>query len=306
MTNPYAITGPANISFSGGRTSAFMLHEILAAHGGILPPDVHVLFANTGKEREETLRFVHECGIRWNVPIVWLEWRNRRKRVPLPERFEIVGYNSASRDGEPFAALIADKKYTPNGVSRFCTEHLKIQIMQNYMESLGYGKYTNVIGLRADEMRRVAKIDLRNDAKDAAYHTVAPLVRAGVRKEEVNKFWCGDRPVFDSVAQQRRGNVAHLPQGFDLGLYPWEGNCDNCFLKGKKILKAQAAYRPESFAWWTAQEVVGKGTFNKEFSYADIVVEVEQQPAFFDMGDLDFDSECGVSGVDARIRCGAQ
>ena len=38
--NPYLITGPAVIAFSGGRTSGYMLHEIIAAHGGTLPPDV--------------------------------------------------------------------------------------------------------------------------------------------------------------------------------------------------------------------------------------------------------------------------
>lgn len=67
--NPYLIEGPALISFSGGRTSAYMLFKILEAHGGVLPPDVHVVFANTGREREETLRFVHQCASRWNVRI---------------------------------------------------------------------------------------------------------------------------------------------------------------------------------------------------------------------------------------------
>lgn len=60
--NPYFITGPALISFSGGRTSGYMLRHILDAHDGTLPDDVVVTFANTGKEREETLRFVHDCA----------------------------------------------------------------------------------------------------------------------------------------------------------------------------------------------------------------------------------------------------
>lgn len=55
--SPFLVAGPALISFSGGRTSAFMLHEILATHGGQLPPDVHVAFANTGKEHDA------ECGL---------------------------------------------------------------------------------------------------------------------------------------------------------------------------------------------------------------------------------------------------
>ena len=32
--SPFMVTGPAQISFSGGRTSAMMLHEILSAWGG--------------------------------------------------------------------------------------------------------------------------------------------------------------------------------------------------------------------------------------------------------------------------------
>ena len=61
----FRIPGRALVSFSGGRTSAYMLWRILHAHGGALPPDFVVAFANTGREREETLRFVHECGARW-------------------------------------------------------------------------------------------------------------------------------------------------------------------------------------------------------------------------------------------------
>jgi 3'-phosphoadenosine 5'-phosphosulfate sulfotransferase (PAPS reductase)/FAD synthetase len=305
VSDTFFITGPALISFSGGRTSAYMLWKILQAHGGALPDDVHVTFANTGKEREETLRFVHECGVRWGVSIVWLEWVTRRKRVHVSDRFRTVGYNSASRNGEPFAALVADKKYTPNGVSRFCTEHLKVQVMADYMESLGYGKYANVVGLRADEMRRAAKVDIRNDDPKARYETVLPLVRAGIRKEDVARFWHGDVSIYESVERQRAGDFRHLPQGFDLGLHGWEGNCDNCFLKGRKILLAQAGQRPESFAWWIEQERRAKGDFNKDFSYESILDDVEKQvPLFGD--DVEFDSECGVSGVDTRVRCGSR
>jgi len=63
MRNPYRIDGPAIISFSGGRTSAYMLHQIIAAHDGLLPDDIVVCFANTGKERPETLDFVQRCSI---------------------------------------------------------------------------------------------------------------------------------------------------------------------------------------------------------------------------------------------------
>lgn len=72
--NPYLIQGPAQIGISGGRTSGHMVYKILEAHGGVLPPDVHLFFQNTGKEREETLAFIDQIAKRWNVNIVWMEW----------------------------------------------------------------------------------------------------------------------------------------------------------------------------------------------------------------------------------------
>lgn len=73
--NPYRLDPPAVVSFSGGRTSGYMLWHILESFGGKLPEDVRVVFCNTGKERPETLDFVERCGQRWGVPIVWLEYR---------------------------------------------------------------------------------------------------------------------------------------------------------------------------------------------------------------------------------------
>ena len=50
------------ISFSGGRTSAYMTERLLRE----LPPDqVIVCFANTGKEEPETLEFVRRCDEHW-------------------------------------------------------------------------------------------------------------------------------------------------------------------------------------------------------------------------------------------------
>ena len=119
MTNPYQIEPPALISFSGGRTSAYMLKQILDAYRGRLPQDLIPCFANTGKEMAETLDFVQECGERWGVAIVWLEYNPL-----LPEKFEIVSHRTASRAGEPFELLLANRGMLPNPVTRFCTAHL--------------------------------------------------------------------------------------------------------------------------------------------------------------------------------------
>jgi 3'-phosphoadenosine 5'-phosphosulfate sulfotransferase (PAPS reductase)/FAD synthetase len=70
MTNPYHIEPPALISFSGGRTSGYMLRHIIDAYGGRLPHDLVPCFANTGKEMPQTLDFVRDCADRWSVPVV--------------------------------------------------------------------------------------------------------------------------------------------------------------------------------------------------------------------------------------------
>ena len=65
--------GNVLISFSGGRTSGYMLHRILEANGD-LPDRVKVLFANTGREMSGTLDFVHNVEKNWGVDITWLEY----------------------------------------------------------------------------------------------------------------------------------------------------------------------------------------------------------------------------------------
>jgi 3'-phosphoadenosine 5'-phosphosulfate sulfotransferase (PAPS reductase)/FAD synthetase len=283
----FRIEGPALISFSGGRTSAFMLHEILRAHGGTLPDDVIVAFANTGRERKETLRFVHECGVRWGVHIRWVEWRD------TPIGFEEVGYNSASRDGEPFAALIAKKRYLPNAVTRFCTIELKIRTLSRLGRSLGWDRWTNIVGLRYDEGRRVLKALARNDTGKERFVSAMPLSKAKVTKADVKRFWLGDNA--DPIL------LTHpLPQGFDLGLRDYEGNCDLCFLKSRGALCALMRENPGMPDWWILQEQMVKPSkpsgarFVTEYCYADLARAVADQAVMPGILDEEYDVECGL------------
>lgn len=286
-TNPYRIEGPALISFSGGRTSAYMLFMILLAWGGNLPSNVYVVFANTGKEREETLRFVYECSIRWGVHIIWLE------RVS-GGGFVEVGYNSASRLGEPFAQLIREKSYLPNAVTRFCTVELKIRVMRDFARSIGFETWNNVIGLRYDEGLRVMKALARNDEGKERFKAIMPMAKAKATKRgHVMPFWFGP----DAIrVPQIIPAFEFLPQGFDLGLQDADGNCDMCFLKAAKKLERIIRNNPGIENWWIQQEIVGKGRFVTEYSYADLGNYVRKSPELFleDDGD-DYDVECGLT-----------
>lgn len=276
MNNPYLIDGPALISFSGGRTSAYMLWHILDAYNGKLPDNIHVTFANTGKEREETLRFVHDCASHWGLNVVWLE-REGKKGVRQ------VGFNSAARNGEPFSDLLHDKRYLPNAVTRFCTIELKIRVMKHWMMEQGYTHWSNVIGLRYDEPNRVEKAMRPNKER---WSNILPLHHAQVTNRMVRAFWA-DQP-------------------FDLQLLPFEGNCDACFLKARPKLWEIERTRPGTLQWWAEAEaelanLVGKSSgtrFRKEYSYEELIRDVRNQPDMFAGGlfdfDPDMDAECGT------------
>jgi 3'-phosphoadenosine 5'-phosphosulfate sulfotransferase (PAPS reductase)/FAD synthetase len=246
----WAIDGPTCVSFSGGRTSGLMLHKLLMAHGGTLPDDCHVVFANTGKEEEATLRFVRDCSELWRVPIVWLEYR------PDGSGWAQVDFDSASRNGEPFEALIRKRNYLPNPVARFCTVELKILRAVDYMRSLGYSEHEVLVGFRADEPARIAKLRADPSGGTKGVERRAPMADAGLTKWDVAAFW--SRSDFDLALPNVNGTTPM-------------GNCDLCFLKHSSTVASLIAARPERAVWWAAREhsitnpkIANGGTFRSD------------------------------------------
>lgn len=260
--NPFLLDGPAVVSFSGGRTSAYMLWRILQAHGGELPDDVLVVFANTGKEMPQTLDFVHDCSERWDVPITWVEYADHDE---VAQRWRVVTYETASRNGEPFAALIRRKEMLPNVVARFCTADLKIRAMHRMLkETRGWTEWTEAVGLRADEMHRVHRIKNSNEGKR---DVVCPLAAAMITKREVSEFW--SRQNFDLRLQNVNGRTPH-------------GNCDLCFLKPIATVRAIMRDIPGSSDWWVKQEGIAGGRWRDDWPpYSQIAANVDASADLF-------------------------
>lgn len=232
MRDPFKINGPACISFSGGRTSAYMLWRVLESNGGTLPPETVVCFANTGKEDEATLRFVRDCSAHWQVPIAWLEYRSGGA-------FEVVTFDTASRAGQPFEAIIRKRNYLPNPMARFCTAELKVLTIERYLKTTGWTEWDSLIGVRADEPARVAKMRANPSGGRSGVERLVPLADAGVTADMVGMFW--------------------RSQPFDLGLpnvggKTLHGNCDLCFLKGAGQVLSLIAEKPERAVWWAKME----------------------------------------------------
>jgi 3'-phosphoadenosine 5'-phosphosulfate sulfotransferase (PAPS reductase)/FAD synthetase len=278
MSNPYAITEPTCISFSGGRTSAFMLYKVLEAHDMSLPSDAIVCFANTGKEDEATLKFVHDIETKWNVPIHWIEYRNDEVG------FAKVNYKTASRDGEPFEELIHKVQFLPNSGMRICTTHLKIRPFRKYLDSIGIDRPNQFVGIRADEMRRVVKI--RSNPQAEGMERSLPLATDGITVQDVNDFWNS--------------------QEFNLELTTFNGrtlagNCDLCYLKPASQILSLIKEKPERAVWWAKMEsldlekqVNGNKQFSKDRpSYAQMLKFSKDQGDMFDPDEEAISCFCG-------------
>ena len=231
MADPFKIDGPTALGFSGGRTSGYMLWRAMQANPPeVLAENLTACFANTGKEEEATLRFVRECGERWGIPIAWVEYRDDESG------YAVVEFASASRNGEPFEAIMRRRKLLPNPVSRFCTIELKIRPMARYLRAKGFPgtmaelENSSWIGMRADEPRRVAKL---------ADKSRAPLALGGVSAADVGAFWRAQP--FDLGLPNMNGKTMH-------------GNCDLCFLKPAAQVQSLIAEKPERAIWWARME----------------------------------------------------
>jgi len=231
MNDPFKIIEPTVISFSGGRTSAYMLWRILQSNDG-LPDDAIVVFANTGKEEEATLQFVKDCSDKWNVPITWVEykWAEEPK-----DRFKIVTFETASRNGQPFEDLINNKTCLPNPVARFCSIELKIRTIAKYCKSININitEYDAWVGIRADEHRRASKIEP---------HRI-PLVADNITVQDISKFW--NKQNFDLGLPNMNGKTMH-------------GNCDLCFLKPAHQIQSLIQEKPSRAIWWINMENIAK------------------------------------------------
>lgn len=212
------------ISFSGGRTSAYMCWWLL--NNMQHKYEMVVVFANTGKEREETLQFVNKCDIEFGFNTVWVEAKvNKEKGVGTS--FSIVDFETADRNGRIFEEHIA-KYGMPNQNAPQCTKEMKQIPINKYVRSIGWRKYETALGIRTDEPKRL------DWAKKNKHRLLYFAELFNVTKSDVNNFWS--------------------KQSFDLELTSYEGNCDLCYKKGLRKLMTIVKDKPELADWWREME----------------------------------------------------
>lgn len=148
---------------------------------------------------------------------------------------------------------------------------MKIRPMKKLMQRIGYDFWSNVVGIRADEPKRVAR--MRNDSP-SHWDNVLPLVDAGIVKQDVLDFWKA-QPFDLRLPLDENGDT-------------YGGNCDLCFLKSTAKRQRIAKENPEWLQWWVHQEERTGMTFRPHGArYIELVeIPVEQACAVDDdLGD---------------------
>ena len=269
-------------TFSGGRTSAFM---------GLMLRDLPkykdfeklFVFANTGKEKEETLEFIDRCDKEWNLGVVWLEAKVIKEKG-VGTTYKIVDFKTASRNGEPFEDML--KKYPmPTPFASNCTRELKLAPINKYIKTLGFDEVVTALGIRHDERHRKS-----NTAEEQ--NIIYPL--------------CDDLKVDSKFIRDWWSR-----QCFDLKLKDYEGNCDLCFKKSVRKRLTLIKEDPKIADWWLEMEnkygndKVPRFDLRTNKSIEDLIKESEQpfrtiqdlyelsktQTGLFDE-DLDIETDC--------------
>ena len=215
------------VSFSGGETSGMMCKWLIDNWSYAF--DFKFIFANTGKETEETLIFTNKCDKVFSLNLVWVEAIvNPIKNKGI--RHKIVNFETANRDGQPFEDMIA-KEGIPNTSRPFCTSRLKTRPIRHWMKVNGYIKCCTAIGMRHDEPKRN-----NPDATNAIeFNLIYPLSHwTEIDKQDVNTFW-EDQP-------------------FRLNQAAYRGNCIGCYKKTDYKLWRIARENPEEFEWTQRME----------------------------------------------------
>lgn len=251
---------PLLVSFSGGRTSAYMCWWLL--NNKSEDYNFVFVFANTGQEHEKTLDFVNECDKRFGLNLVWLEAFVEKEKGE-GTKHKIVTYETAARKGEPFRDVIM-KYGLPNSDWPHCNRELKISPINSYMRSIGLPtKTARAIGIRSDEIDRM---DIRAVREG---RIIYPLIKwKPITKEEIRHWWA--------------------QQNFDLDIPEHLGNCVTCWKKSDRKLMTIAKEEPSRFDFFRSMEKYGDITPRTDGEFRVFFRGFNTVDDIFEMAESDF------------------
>lgn len=197
------------VSFSGGRTSAYLCSLIKKLH-----KEAVFVFMDTGAEHPATYEFVKQCNDYFNLNLVCLRAVvNMEQGVGVGYR--VVSIDEIGHDLQPWRDM--SLKYgLPYHGGAFCTDRMKTTPCKKYLEDVyGVGNYHLWLGIRVDEQKRLNKKD--------GFSYLADI--SDFEKQDILDWW------------------AKMP--FDLRIKEHLGNCVFCIKKGINKVALAAKDEPQ-------------------------------------------------------------
>jgi len=203
------------VSFSGGRTSAYMVYlmEKMRSQGEI--SNVAYVFMDTGAEHPKTYEFIKNCVEHFDINLRCIRTQIAMEFGTGPTYRE-VSLGECGPDLQPWIDMT--KKYgAPYTHGAFCTDRMKTTPYKKYCDDkFGAKNYITWLGIRSDETRRI------NLARER-YRYLAEI--SPMTKVDINGWWM-DMP-------------------FDLGIDDYLGNCVFCMKKSHNKIAAAMRTEPE-------------------------------------------------------------
>jgi len=255
------------VSFSGGRTSAYLCKVMINKFGR---DNVDFIFMDTGAEHPKTYEFVRKVNDEFGLNLVCLRGDFSR---PLGGGvyYNVVDINDIKQDLKPFQQMTS-KYGVPYTGGMFCTDRMKLKPFKKYCDDV-YGKknYETWLGIRFDEPSRIW-----GDNKKKALSAFKQLSISGMSNYQMSDMYAA---IYSGLASINDFNISDLAKElcttrllnlekdklfymsaieitdkqdvlnywskmpFDLGIDEWLGNC--VFCPKKSNLKLAAAQRDE-------------------------------------------------------------
>tara|TARA_R110000782_G_scaffold263650_1_gene356393 strand:+ start:57 stop:947 length:891 start_codon:yes stop_codon:yes gene_type:complete len=223
------------VSFSGGRTSAYLCKVMIDTFGR---ENVDFVYMDTGAEHRKTYEFIKKVNNQFQLNLICLRGDFTK---PLGDGvgYNVVDINSLKPDLKPFKSMMS-KYGVPYIGGMFCTDRMKLKPFKKYCDDK-YGKnnYETWLGIREDEPKRL---------------NLKPLIKymaeiSDFDKQDVLNWWESIKFKHYKICKFKNKKTIKVfyHVKFDLDLNEWSGNCEFCPKKSNLKLAASAKDEPESY-----------------------------------------------------------
>jgi len=175
------------ISFSGGRTSAYLCHLAIEKFGR---ENCRFIYCDTGAEHPKTYEFIRKVNDHFKLDLICL-------RVVInpvlgkANSYRVVPIADLTNDLQPFKDMMA-KYGTPYNRGAFCTQFMKSFPFQQYCDD-NYTDFEAWLGIRIDEPKRLGDMEMRQadffpaEKKPQKFRYLAEI--SDFEKQDVLDWW---------------------------------------------------------------------------------------------------------------------